>query len=370
MLLECVVAGCGSPPQTRSEARVAPHEPVFEGQLVEYVPAGGVNWMLLGRPRSLAQNKALLQGLEPLLPPGRLDLFGKQTGIDLRTLNSAVIAGFDLGTLYLAETDADLTTASQAFSDRLVAGAEVKRPHPRLLRISGVVGRTPQSFLGFDGKLVAVGVGDTSTVRIVEAFARGKLKRTKRVFDGVALQSLRDFANAAPMAFVAAGPFEEKWMYGAAGLLAAASGIGISLTPLSGQVLEVRVMIDGAWDEASTAPVVRMRQAWEALAQSSTGRLFGLHEPEADPALSLREQRVGLNVKLRLSPIVNGLKAAVSADVWEMLDLAPTSTQRSGQLDREKQEPESAAPATRIDGASLPMLGCAPAALRQSGAVK
>ncbi len=324
--------GCGSA-AAPSNAPTAPErepEPLYTGPLVDYVPAGGVQWLLLGKPLELAQNQQLTKALEPLLPASRLDLYARSTGVDLRTLDNALVAGFGLGTLYLAETHTDQTLAQRAFSERLVNGPREVHPHPRLIRITGVVGRTPQSLLSYQGQLLAVAVGDTTTVRIVEAFARGKLRRTKRVFDGVALSSFAEFANRAPLVFLAPGPFDGKWMYGARGLLAVANGVGLSAQPLETGNLAITIAIDGPWDEQDASPVARLRQAWEDLAESSTGQLFGLQEPVSLPALSANGRRVSLTVELKLAPIVNGLRAAVAADVWEMLELGPTSTHDEG----------------------------------------
>jgi len=298
------------------------------------VPAGGINWVFHGEPLAVSRNRDLTRRLEPLLPAERLDAYAQATGIDLRRLPSAAVVGFDLGTLYLAETGEDLSPAAEAFAERLVAGVDVKRTHPRLTRISGVIGQTPQSMLSFDGKLLAVAVGDPTTVRIVEAFAHGKLKRTRRVLEGAALRSFRNFGSGAPLRFLAPGPFEGPWMYGAAGLLAVASGLGIAARPVAPDSLEVTIAIDGPWTAENIDPVVKLRHAWEALALSSTGRLFGLHEPSSPPTLSASEKRVELFGELRVSPIVDGLKAAVSADVWEMLDLEPTSAHDEGAQER------------------------------------
>jgi len=305
-------------------------EPLLDGSLADYLPAAGINWLVLAEPVRLSGNHQLARTLEPLLPASRLDLYARDTKLDLRTLSHAAIAGFDLGVLYLAETDTDLTPATRAFVDRLVTEPEVKHPHPRLTRVSGVVGKTPQSLLQFDGKFLAVAVGDPTTVRIVEAFARQKLKRSPTVFGGVALKSFADFADGAPLVFLAPGPFEGRWMFGGAGLLAAASGVGIRAIPTSnGRALRVTVAIDGPWGEQSgeegAQPVPKMEQAWEALTESSTGRLFGLHELERAPVVRSTKERVTLDVELELSPIVQGLRAAVAADVWEMLDVSPTS---------------------------------------------
>lgn len=301
-------------------------EPLLDGSLTDYLPAAGINWLVLAEPVRLSGNHQLARTLEPLLPASRLDLYARDTKLDLRTLSHAAIAGFDLGVLYLAETDMDLTPATRAFVDRLVTEPEVKHPHSKLTRVSGVVGTTPQSLLQFDGKFLAVAVGDPTTVRIVEAFARQKLKRSPTVFNGVALKSFADFAGGAPLVFLAPGPFEGRWMFGGAGLLAAANAVGVRATPTSnGHALRVTVAIDGPWGEEGAQPVPRMEQAWEALAESSTGRLFGLHELEQAPVVRSTKERVTLDVELELAPIIHGLRAAVAADVWEMLDASPTS---------------------------------------------
>lgn len=320
----CLSCGAPAPPPTPPSAPQA--EPLLDGSLTDYVPAAGVNWLLLADPVRLSGNHQLVRTLDPLLPASRLDLYARDTKLDLRTLSHAAVAGFDLGVLYLAETDTDLTPATLAFTDRLVTEPEVKHPHPKLTRVSGVVGKTPQSLLQFDGKLLAVAVGDPTTVRIVEAFARKKLKRSPSIFQGVALKSFADFAAGAPLVFLAPGPFEGRWMFGGAGLLAAASAVGIRGTPTSdGRALRVTVAIEGPWGEQGAEPVLWMEQSWQALAESSTGRLLGFHELEQAPVVRTTKDRVTLDVELELAPIVHGLRAAVAADVWEMLDVMPTS---------------------------------------------
>lgn len=317
---------CGTSAPAPAPPSAPQEEPLLDGSLTDYVPAAGVNWLLLAEPVRLSGNHQLVRTLEPLLPTSRLDLYARETKLDLRTLSHAVVAGFDLGILYLAETDTDLTPATLAFADRLVTEPEVKHPHSKLTRVSGVVGTTPQSLLQFDGKFLAVAVGDPTTVRIVEAFARRKLKRSPAVFEGVALKSFADFAAGAPLVFLAPGPFEGRWMFGGAGLLAAATAVGIRATPTSdGRALRVTLAIEGPWNEDGADATLRMEQAWQALAESSTGRLFGFHEPAQAPVVSTTKDRVTLDVELELAPIVNGLHAAVAADVWEMLDVSPTS---------------------------------------------
>lgn len=326
MLTPAACGGAPSDPPRSTPAAEAP-EPLHDGALADYIPAAGINWVVLAKPSVLNGNRAFMNAIEPLLPASRLELYARDTKLDLRGLSSAAVVGFDLGILYMAETDTDLTPATRAFEERLITAAEVKHPHPRLTRVSGVVGKTPESLLRYDGKLLAVAVGDTTTVRIVEAFARKKLKRSPSLFGGVALRSFRDFGKDAPVAFFAPGPFEGRWIYGGAGLMAAATALGIALEPSSdGRQLKGTLAIDGPWQDSDAEPVARIREAWQALAESSTGRLFGLHEPRTPPVFEASDTRIRMDVWLELEPVVEGLRAAVSADVWEMLDVKPTST--------------------------------------------
>jgi hypothetical protein len=261
-----------------------------------------------------------MQALSPLISTDRLAAYQKGTGIDLTALDSALIAGFDLGTLYLAENPGNLPSIEGAFRERLIAEVTTRKPHPALTSLSGVVGRTPQSLLLYEEHLIAAAVGDPTLVKIVEAFARGKLKRSVPALQGAALSPLADFSANAPLRFLVPGPFEGRWMLGAEGLLAAADGVGVAAAPIGSQRVLLSVAIQGPWEATSElAAAERLRLAWEQLAHSSTGKLFGLDAPTSPPSIENSGTRVSLETELELRPIVAGLRAAVAADVWEML---------------------------------------------------
>jgi hypothetical protein len=300
-------------------------EPLYDGPLEDYVPAAGLRWLVLARPAELASHPKLREQIERLVPESRLQRFASSSGVDLSTLPTALVAGFDLGVLYMGESPGELGAIELAFEERLLAGTERQQPHQRLTRISGVVGRTPQSLLLLDDKRFAVAVGDTTLTKIVEAFARRKLTKSPTALHGVALRSFANFDSRAPLRMLAPGPFEDRWMLAAEGLLAAADGIALSMTPRRSGRVAVAVAIDGPWANAGDdlAPAERLRLAWEALATSSTGRLFGLDAPASLPTIEQSDSRVSMRVELELAPLVAGLRAAVAADVWEMLDLTP-----------------------------------------------
>ena len=109
-------------------------------------------------------------------------------------------------------------------------------------------------------------------------------------------------------------------MTAAEGLLAAADSVGISATPIGAERVSVTVAIEGPWQATrEVAATEQLRLAWEALAQSSTGRLFGLDAPATLPTFENSDTRVSLTTELELAPILAGLRAAVTAEIWEIL---------------------------------------------------
>lgn len=275
---------------------------------------------MLAQPATLARNREFTKALSPVISTERLDAYRDATGVDLRTLGSAVVAGFDLGTLYLAETPEKIEPIEFAFRERLVAEVKTRNPHPRLRSLTGVVGRTPQSLLLYEDHLIAASVGDPTLIKIVEAFVRRKLKRSVPALEGASLSRLADFSLQAPLRFLVPGPFEGRWMLGAEGLLAAADCVGVAATPIAANRVSLSVAIEGPWETTrEVAAAERLRVAWEDLAQSSTGKLFGLQAPASPPTIENSPTRVSLTTELELAPIVAGLHAAVAADVWEML---------------------------------------------------
>jgi hypothetical protein len=286
------------------------------------VAAGGLRWMLVGQPARLAKHPTLAGRLDVLLPGRRLDAFAATTGVDLRSTPGGLVAGFDFATLYMAETPGNDELVEKNFSDRLLRGANVKQPHPALRRLSGVVGMTPQTLVRVDGRFVAVSVGDPTPARVVEAFARRRLARSKPALMGSSLSSLPKVMESSPLRFYAPGPFEGEWLSGARGLLAAAVAFGATAEPRDPEALVLTLYLAG--DFAGVPELeARAAAAWTDVAESSLGRLLGLNEPIAATVISATPEALILRVELRLQPIVQGLYAAVSADVWRMLDQPP-----------------------------------------------
>jgi hypothetical protein len=277
--------------------------------------------MVVGQPRKISENADLKAAVHKLLPARRLDAFARGTAVDLRTLPSALVAGFDLGTLYLADLPEPRGhDALDRFVDRLGGRAVIERPHQRIVRASGTVEGIPHGFVDLDGRIVGVSIGDLTLSRIPIGFAMGKLRKTVPSLRGAALSTLPELDDDSALTFYAPGPFAGEWARGARGVLAASLAVAISVEPAADGFLRATATLSGEWEPGGEAAAEALRLAFEELASSPTGKLFAFERARGLTASS-HPQYLTLSAELELDPLVRGLHAAVMADVWEILDL-------------------------------------------------
>jgi hypothetical protein len=326
----CIAIACGgrSPTAVAAPAKPVAAPALHRGPLTDYVAAAGLRWLIVGRPRELAENAAFVEALSPLFSQKRLEAFTKTTGIDLRKTPSALAAGFDFGTLYIAETPSQNERVQALFTERLLHGAIVQRPHPSLHRVSGTIGSTPQMLVRIDRQLIAVAVGDPTPARVVEAYARRRLERSPTALRGSSLAPLPPELGREPVCFYAPGPFEGEWRSAARGLLGGATAVGVAARPVDGRRLQFVIFVAGAWGSVPDA-AERLNGAWGDLAQSALGSLLGLGAVERDPAIESTPDLLIARLELDLAPLVRGLHTAVAGDTWEILDLPRPSGVKS-----------------------------------------
>jgi hypothetical protein len=320
LLLPALVASCAPAAPARNATPRATHA----GPLVDFVPAAGLRWLVMARLSELAHDPELKPSIELLFPAPRLAGFAIATGIDLREVPAGLAAGFDYATLYAAETSGDNALVERRFTDRLALGAIVQSSHPRVRRISGTLGRTPETLVSIDQRLVAIAVGDPTPARVVELYALERLPRSPPALRGSALSTLPKDLETAPLRFYAPGPFAGEWEAAAGGLLGAALALGVAMWP-EGDVIRCRAVLSGAF-RAEDLP--RVLSTWEGLSHSTMGRLLSLDHPAAEPQVRVDGDRLVFEVQLARQPLVSGLRAAVVADVWEILRIDGASKNR------------------------------------------
>lgn len=278
--------------------------------------------MVVVRPKELLQDKSTKHGIERLFPDARLDVFARNSGVDLRTLDVGLVAGFDLGTLYLAETPA-VEAVEKAFLARLVSEPVRKQLGPKVVHVAGVIGVTPQSFVGISQRIVGVSVKDPTLTKIAGAFALNKLKKSPSALFGAALRALPTSLAADPIQFYAPGPFSDEWSHGAHGLMRDTVSVGITGRINTPGILDVQVLLQGEYPEGSEATVQKALGTFRALADNSLGRLLSLSDPSIAPEIVATPQQVSLRARLPIDRLLEGLYAVVTANVWDLLEYQP-----------------------------------------------
>jgi hypothetical protein len=265
-------AACGAGAAETPAARRIP--PLFRGALTDYVPAAGLRWMIAGSPAQLAREPALAPLRERWITDERRRAFATNTGVDVLATERAVAAGFELGTLYLADASGWIAAPERRFAERLAGSEQLRQPHPELWRVSGVVGSTPQALVRVDRELIAVAEGDPALSRVVELRALGRARQIASAFEGAALSTLPSELRAPqPIAAYIPGPLDPAAFGETTGLLAGALALGASLAPERG-VLHFALALSGQWQPELDAP--RLREAWQSLSSSALGHRLGL----------------------------------------------------------------------------------------------
>lgn len=295
--------------------------PRYSGKLEDYVPAAGLRWLVTGSPAKLAENQSFRPALELLFSKERLRAAAKANGFALETLPRGLIAGFGLGTLYLAELPHPTAgSARERFESRQIHQPNKRIPDPNIVVLSGMNDGVPTGLVTLDDRVVAYGVGDPTLWRVVEAYARGKL-HAKRAFEGAALAGQDRETEGALVAAHVPGPFDERWQGAAGGLLEVATSLSAKLTPTGPERGLLQLVLHGDFRDSNAAE--RLHATYMSVAASSTGTLLGLSGAlDARAELSAEGDRVTLAVPLPLTEIARGARAATNADLTEIFRLS------------------------------------------------
>lgn len=288
------------------------------------MPAAGLRWLVRGSPAKLAESQSFRPALDALLTRDRLRAVAQTTGFALETLPRAVIAGFDLGTLYLAELPSPTAAQARArFKARQIHEPRERRPDPNVVVLTGINEGIPIGLVTIDDRVVAYGIGDPMLTRVVEGYARGKLK-SKSAFQGAALEGLQQETDDATIAAHLPGPLDERWQGAAGGLLAVTTAVSAKLIPTSAGHATLELVLHGDFADSNAAE--RLRSTYMSVASSSTGATLGLGNAlEARSVTNMQNDRVTLMVPLPLTEIANGARAVTSGDLADILRLTPQS---------------------------------------------
>lgn len=291
---------------------------------------------MLVEPSKLLNHPELGTALAQVVTERRLDAFAEASGVDLRHVAKAAVAGFPYATLYLAEVpSATAASAREHFSERLVDAATTKHPRPNLTRISGIIGQTPETLLTLDDRALAVAVGDPLIAKIAEAYAEERLKTSPTALRGSALATLPPLGES-PLLLLAPGPFADEWRSAAGGLLESTVAVAATLQPIGHGKIAAMIYLSGAWGNDRDAAARRLATAWTAFTQSTAGHLFAL-DPNA--TVESTAELLTLRVEIEIEPFTRGLKAAVFSDIGDLMRL-PQSTHAIDRKESPSHTPE------------------------------
>ena len=317
------LTACGqSTAQTLSRAAQPSRQPA-PTDVLDYAPAAGLRWLAYARPAQIADNPALASALSGLLPPARLDAYERATAVDLRKLPAALVAGYDLGILYVAALpSAAAPQIRERFASRLTDGGIVKQVRSDIYRISGTEKDTPLALVSVENRMVALASGDLTLARVVEAYAARRLK-SPTALRGAALSTLAPPATEVLVAFYAPGPFSGATLAAAPRLLDSSIGLGLEVSAASATSVTLSATLAGEWSEPTTERE-ELARVWKALAESQTGRLLGLDTAQNVDLSSTREH-LRLTLELAIAPLISGLRALTVANAPEIFDLIPST---------------------------------------------
>jgi hypothetical protein len=277
---------------------------------------------VVGRPAGLERRPDLASLLRNLFPIDRLEAFRTVTGVDLAKVKVGAVAGFQVGTLYLAELGEPVASdVRERFAERLDEGGMARKPRPKVHRISGTSHESPRALVTVDDDFIAVAVDDTVLAKIVEAYAARRL-RSPSALRGAALRDLPPLPTEALVALYAAGPFPDDLTRAAHGVLAQTSSLVITLVGGAPERLRATLTLAGDYSPDPAAAGKRLASAFRALCESSTGTLVGLSEA-GSPEIVAHLHQLTLTADLPLRPLVQRLRAVVSGNVHEIFDLVP-----------------------------------------------
>jgi hypothetical protein len=283
------------------------------------IPAAGLRWLLLGQPRALWASEAFCGALGRLFPADRLAAFTARTGITLEQANSALLAGYDLATVYGVASSAKTSArVLSVFREHLREGGRVFEPHPSLRRVTGTAGDVPEALVTVGDHVSLVSVGDLTLARVFEAFALGRLERSRPALRGVALSRLPPPPAGSLAVLYVAGPFTGEWATAAGGVLSSTEALFVAAVPVERGAARFHLELVGEFPEAAAERVLSLASE---VASSSTGKVLALDTPLEPPGARSLPGRLSFQVTLRTGPIADGLHAAVAGEAWQILNL-------------------------------------------------
>ena len=323
--LVALAAGCATSAKPPIEV-ATPLPPLVTHPVDALLAAAGLRWVVLVEPRTIASTPWLIPEIGSIVPEENFDRFEASSGLDLRQLPEAVVASYDEGELasliYLARHRSQPRALERALRTRITAEAERAVDRPDVIRVTGKIGVGSIAMAVVGPDLVGYQVGGNTKrgpVRIASLYAQGALRRSPSAFAVDPLRSLSAHLGSAPLRAFAVGPFEGELQRGLGGLLAGATAVGGVMKPTAREGLALTFAASGDFTSSGAEAESALLAAWNELAGTAFGKLYGLDHPMTPPTTSHADDAVLLAIELDPKMLAHGLAAATSARIDEIM---------------------------------------------------
>lgn len=238
-----------------------------------------------------------------VFPSERIKAFTQASGADPTKIEEAWIAGYALGELYVFDAATVGDDVEKAFVERALTTQHLESDYADLVHMTGMIENTPHALLHIQGHLVAIAVGDIRLVRIVRAYAEGKLTKSPPALASRFLDVHSSFATDALVRGFLRGPYED-----ATDAVAASFVSGAAAVSFEGHDLKVSARALGVWDVGPELDAQLTQYANELLATREL-RALGWGFPTNPPVVSCQSAEEALSL-------------CTSTGVWESADVA------------------------------------------------
>ena len=320
-LAPIALAACAAPP---SPAPPPPAGPALRvDPAVDLLPAAGLEWGVDARLRELLNEPALIPAMAVLVPEERFAAFARRHGgVDLRQVLELAVGAYPEATLAVARVPVDPARVEGAFMARALA-VDGRAVEQGVTRTWGTVGESREQIAVFGRQGVAMERGRFGPLQAAEAFALGKLRRSRPALRAEPLAAAMALLGDAPLRAFAPGPFEGEWGRGLGGLLGAATAAvcAARVAPGARPGVAMTLLLTGAWGSDAPAAAERLRAAFDLLGSGPLGRLLALDRPLAPLRPSGDASALRLEATFDALALARGLHAVTEARVADVLEL-------------------------------------------------
>jgi hypothetical protein len=295
----------------------------------DLVAAASLVWMIDARPREIFANADLIAPIHLIVSEDGFSAFAARTGgVDLRQLQEVAYATYPEASLIVARGLFDPPRVEAAFRKRAEApdgraidgaraasGGELQP----ITRAWGTVHEHREQLAIFGREAIALERGKFGPLRVAEAFAQERLKKSKPALRDTPLARAAELVGDAPFRGFAPGPFEDEWGHALGGLVRASTAIGVGVRPGKDGALDATLVLLGGWNDLAEKAAIHLEAAFRRMMDQPLARLCGGDKPRAGPTTHGAADAITLKVTLDAMSVARGLRAATAANVDEIM---------------------------------------------------